>query len=431
MKLLFRSVRIFDKGNIHHNQKKDLLIENGAITSIGDGLDATGAVVYEEEGLCVSPGWLDMRTALRDPGREQEEDLTSVKEVAARGGFTGIMLLPNSHPAIDSKGTLRYVLKEGLTGPVALYPSATVTKGAEGKDFTEMIDLHYAGAVAFTDGVNPIHNSDIFLKSLQYLQPLNGLLINRPEDQYLSLYGQMHEGITSTSLGLKGIPSLSEEMMIVRDLQLLEYALEGKELSEIQFPVLHFSLLSTERSVRLIREAKQKGLPVSCDVASHQLAFEDTALTSFDTNLKVSPPFREAADRTALREGLADGTIDAIVSDHAPQAPQYKDTEFDHAEFGITGLETAFSVALMNSGLALEEVIAKISANPRRILRLPAVSVVEGRQADLTFFNPDQEWRFDYSVSKSLNTPFLNQTLKGAVKGILNRGELRWFGKDS
>lgn len=427
MKLLFRSVRIIDKGSLHHAKTTDLLIENGIITGIGEGLDSGNAEVYGEEGLCVSPGWLDMRTALRDPGREQEEDFSSLKETAARGGFTGVMLLPNSQPAIDSKGTLNYILREGQRGAVEFFPTATVTRGAEGKDFTEMMDLRQAGAVAFTDGVNPIHNSDIFLKSLLYLQPLGVPLINRPEDEYLSLYGQMHEGLASTSLGLKGIPSLSEEMMIVRDLQLLEYALEGIDRDTIPAPVLHFSLLSCEKSVELVREAKRKKLPVSCDVAAHQFAYEDRALTGFDTNLKVSPPFRGAADRAALQKGLADGTIDVIVSDHSPQAPQNKDTEFDHAEFGITGLETVFPLAVMNSGLPLEDLVAALSHTPRKILKLPAVSVQEGEKANLTFFAPQEEWLFSVSHSKSKNTPFLNQKLTGAVKGIFNRGNLKWF----
>lgn len=427
MKLLFRSVHIVDKGSTHNARTTDILIENGMIAGIGEGLDAGEAEVYEESGLHVSPGWIDMRVALRDPGREQEEDLSSLKEAAARGGFTGVVLLPNSQPAIDSKGTLKYVLKEGQSGAIDFFPTATVTKGAEGKDFTEMIDLRHAGAVAFTDGVNPIHNGDIFLKSLQYLQPLNALLINRPEDQYLSMYGQMHEGTTSTSLGLKGIPTLSEEMMIVRDLQLLEYALEGTEKSSIQAPVLHFSLLSAARSVELIREAKQKGLPVSCDIAAHQLAYEDAALTGFDTNLKVSPPFRSTADNAALREGLRDGTIDAIVSDHSPQAPQNKDTEFDHAEFGITGLETAFSLALMHSGLATGEVVDLFTRQPRRVLGLHETSIKEGEKANLTFFIPGQEWLFSNTQSKSQNTPFLHQKLTGIVKGIFNRSQLKWF----
>lgn len=427
MKLLFRSVQIFDKNSQFHEKTVDLLIENGIIAKIGENLETSNAQVIEETGLCVSPGWFDMRTALRDPGREQEEDFTSLRETAARGGFTGVLLMPNSQPAIDSKGTLKYILKEGQLGPTEFFPSATVTKGAEGKDFTEMIDLHQAGATAFTDGVKPIHNSDIFLKSLQYLQPLNALLINRPEDQYLSLYGQMHEGLTSTALGLKGIPSLSEEMMVIRDLQLLEYALEGTDLSSFSAPVLHFSLLSTEKSVQLVREAKQKGLPVSCDVAAHQFAFTDDSLIGFDVNLKVNPPFRTNLDRDALRKGISDGTIDAIVSDHTPEAPQNKDTEFDHSEFGIIALETAFSVALKESGLPTAQLIDLMSHAARRILRLPTLSVKEGENANLTFFFPEKEWLYKSSFSKSQNTPFFNQKLTGAVKGIFNRGELKWF----
>ncbi|GAA4447040.1 dihydroorotase [Ravibacter arvi] len=427
MKLLFRSVQIVDKRSVHHAQIKDLLIENGTITAIGEKLEAGKAKVFEVEGLHASPGWLDMRTGLRDPGREQDENLSSLKEIAARGGFTGLTLMPNSQPAVDSKGTLTYLLREGQTGPVEFFPTATVTKGAEGKDFTEMIDLHQAGAVAFTDGVNPLHNSDILLKSLQYLRPLDALLINRPEEQYLSLYGQMHEGITSTLLGLKGIPSLAEEMMIIRDLKLLEYALEGTDSADLGGPVLHFAMLSTQKSVALIREAKKKGLPVSCDVAAHQFAYEDDALLGFDTNLKVNPPFRSRADRLALQKGLSDGTIDAVVSDHAPHAPQNKETEFDHAEFGITALETAFSVALMHSGASLDTLITSLTHAPRRILRLPEVSISEGAAANLTFFSPGKKWVFAQSRSLSQNSPFLNQELKGAVNGICNRGELIWF----
>lgn len=427
MNLLFRSVRIVDNSSENHGNTVDLLIENGIISGIGKNLDAQDARVLEAEGLCVSPGWFDMRCALRDPGREQEEDFQSLKETAARGGFTGVLLLPNTTPAIDTKGALHYVLKASQSGPTEFFPTAAVTKATEGNDFTEMIDLYRAGATAFTDGVHPIHNSDIFLKSLQYLQPLNALLISRPEDQYLSLYGQMHEGLTSTSLGLKGIPALSEEMMIRRDLQLLEYALEGTDLSSYTTPVLHFSLLSAAVSVQLIREAKQRGLPVSCDIAAHQVAFTDESLTNFDTNLKVNPPFRSQSDKEALKTGLADGTIDLVVSDHAPQAPQNKDTEFDHAEFGITALETVFPVALTESGLSLDALVHILSHAPRKALRLPQVVVQEGTPANLTFFLPEKEWIFNKSASKSQNSPFLNQKLTGAVKGIYNRGELNWF----
>ncbi len=427
MKVLFKAVTIFRKGSEYHQQTLDLLLEDGNIAAVGHELTAEGARVIAVPGLCVSPGWVDMRVALREPGLEQEESFASLKEAAARGGFTGLVLLPNSSPVVDTKDTLQYIRQQGQAGAVHFYPTAAVTKKAAGEEFSDMMDLYYGGAVAFTDGDHPIQNSDIFLKSLLYLQPLNALLISRPEDHNLSVFGQMHEGVTSTLLGLKGIPSLAEEMMIIRDLQLLEYALSGGRLAAVTPSLLHFSLLSTQRAVELVRDAKARGLPVSCDVAAHQLAFDDTVLHTFDTNLKVSPPLRSAADRTALLEGLADGTIDAIVSGHTPHAPENKDREFDLAAFGMTGLETAFSLSCMHSRLPLETLVDKLSLFPRQILRLPPVPVAPGQPANLTFFEPDAEWVFSKTYSRSKNTPFLNQPLKGKVRGIANQGEFRWF----
>ncbi|GAB2767122.1 dihydroorotase [Rhabdobacter roseus] len=428
MKLLLRSVRIIDKASPWHNQVKDVLVEHGTIARIGDQLEAETAQVKEGNGWCVSPGWVDMRVASRDPGFEHKEDFRSVREVAARGGFTDVLMLPNSRPVVDSKGTLNYIRQELREQSVQLHVAAAVTRQAEGVDFTEMIDLHRAGAAAFTDGEHPIQNADILLKALLYLRPLNTLLINRPEDRQLTIFGQMNEGVTSTLLGLKGMPHLAEEMMVFRDLQLLAYALEKNDFEPgTEKPLLHLSLLSTARAVEMVREAKKKGLPVSCDMAAHQLAFDDTAIQDFDTNLKVNPPFRTATDQEALRRGLADGTIDVIVSDHSPHDEESKNLEFDHADFGITGLETAFSLALMHTGLAVEEVVAKLTSRPRQILRLPAVSVVEGSAACLTIFEPEAEWTFTRSYSKAKNTPFLGQTLRGRVHGILNQGQARWF----
>ncbi|MCF0071935.1 dihydroorotase [Dyadobacter sp. CY261] len=426
MKLLVNSVRVIDKKSPFNGQVTDLLIEDGKIKQIGDRLDGAGAQVIDGNGLCVSAGWVDMRVQGRDPGFEHKEDLHSVREAASRGGFTEIVLLPNTQPVTDSKDTLNYIRHSGFGGLVTLHPAAAVTKKAEGVDFTEMMDLHQAGAIAFTDGENPVQNADLLLKTILYLRPLNALLINRPEDRELTLYGQMHEGVTSTLLGMKGMPSLAEEMMLIRDLKLLEYALE-KNTYDTSAPVLHVSLLSTATSVQLIREAKAKGLPVSCDIAAHQLAFEDKDLLGFDTNLKVNPPFRSAEDNAAIREGLADGTIDAIVSDHNPHDEESKNLEFDHADFGITGLETAFALAAMHSGLNVGDVIEKLTTQPRHILRLPEVGIAEGATANLTFFDPNAEWVFDRSYSKSKNTPFLGQTLKGKVRGVINNGKQEWF----
>jgi dihydroorotase len=426
MKLLIRSVQIIDKKSPFNGQVKDVLIEGTTIKTIGENLDAGDAEVKEGNGLCMSVGWIDMRVASRDPGFEHKEDLTSVRAAAAHGGFTEIVLLPNTEPVVHSKDTLNYIRQSAPQSLVKLHVTASVTRKAEGVDFTEMIDLHEAGAIAFTDGDHPVQNADLFLKTILYLQPLNALLMNRPEDRQLTLYGQMHEGLTSTLIGMKGMPALAEEMMLSRDLKLLAYALE-KSLYKSDYPALHVSLVSTQEAVALIREAKQKGLPVSCDIAAHQLAFTDSDLIDFDTNLKVNPPFRSALDAKAIREALADGTIDAIVSDHNPHDEESKNLEFDHADFGITGLETAFSLALMYSGLALENIIEKLTSAPRHILRLEQPDIKEGALANLTFFEKDTDWTFEKSFSKSKNTPFLGQTLRGKVRGVVNNGKQEWY----
>lgn len=425
MKLLLRSVRILDPQSDLHGQIADIRIDNGIITGIGSALsDENGEEVLNLEGSFVSVGWFDMRVASRDPGLEHKEDVDSLQNAAARGGFTDIALLPNSVPAVDSKGTLEYLLSKSRL--VSLKPMAALTKGAEGHDFSEMMDLFHAGAVAFTDGEHPVYNADIFLKALQYLRPLNALLINKPEDRQLALFGQMHEGTTSTLLGMKGIPSLAEEIMIARDLKLLEYALSDMEFDP-KSPLLHFSLISTREGVELIRKAKAGGWPVSCDVAVHQLAFEDTDLMDFDTNLKVSPPFRSAEDRQALLGGLADGTIDVIVSDHNPQDEECKNLEFDMAESGVSAIETVFPVALQYSNLSVEKIVELLTVVPRRILRQPIPQIVTGVPAKLTLFNPEEKWTFEKSASKALNNPFLGKELKGKVKGIINHQHYRIF----
>lgn len=427
MKLLLRAARIVDSQSPLNGQVRDILIENGLIRRIGESLDVeneesgTSLQIIEQPGLCVSPGWLDMRVSAKDPGFEHKEDLATVCRAAAQGGFTDIAVLPNTKPVLDSKDTLGYVRQATQGQAVTVYPIAAITKGAEGKDFTDMIDLHHAGAVAFSDGEHPLTNPDLLLKTLQYLQPFNGLLMNRPEELNLTHFGQMNEGLSSTLLGLKGMPAMAEEMMIERDLRLLEYA-TAQHSEKADHTVLHFSTLSTARSVELIRQAKQQGLPVSCDVAAHQLAFDDTALMGFDTNLKVNPPFRLATDLEALKKGLADGTIDAIVSDHNPQDDESKNIEFDHAEFGIIALETAFAVARTHhDSLPLDQLIDKLTHSPRRILRLPPVTIDENQPASLTVFNPDLEWTYKKTASRSKNSPFFGKTLRGKALWIITK----------
>lgn len=424
MKILIKNARVVDSRSLYNGQKVSLLLENGLIREIGSDLTADESyTLIEEDNLCVSPGWVDMRVSAKDPGYEHKEDLATACRAAVRGGFTDIAVLPNTRPALDSKDTVGYVRQVTLGQPVTVHPIAAVTKGANGQDFTEMIDLHHAGSVAFSDGENPLANPDLLVKTLQYLRPFNGLLMNRPEERGLTHFGQMNEGITSTLLGLKGMPALAEELMIERDLRLLEYALQPENGADGGAPVLHFSTISTARSVDLIRQAKAQGLPVSCDVAAHQLAFDDTALMGFDTNLKVNPPFRAVADVEALKAGLLDGTIDAIVSDHNPQDDESKNVEFDHAEFGVIGLETVYSVVRTYvDELPLETLIDKLTHRPRQILRLPEVTIAENEPATLTLFDPDRAWVCERTVSRSRNSPFFGMQLRGKPLWVLHKG---------
>ncbi|WP_020597626.1 dihydroorotase [Spirosoma panaciterrae] len=438
MQFLIRSARIVDAASSFDGQVVDILVDNGLIRQIGENLSAdTETPVVESENLHVSSGWIDMRVLAQDPGYEHKEDLTSVCRAAAAGGFTDIAVLPNTQPVVDDKGMLGYVRRMAEGQPVTVHPIAAVTKKAAGEDFTEMLDLHQAGAVAFSDGTHPLQNPDLLLKTLQYLQPINGLLMNRPEEQLLTRFGQMHEGIQSTLLGLKGLPALAEELIIERDLRLLDYVLGAEGIGQRGVgmstdaalgPVpsaIHFSTISSARSVELIRQAKAAGAPVSCDVAVHQLVFDDSALAGFDTNLKVNPPFRSAADVSALWAGLADGTIDAIVSDHSPQDAESKNLEFDQAEFGMIGLETVFPVLLThNRNLPLAQLIEKLTVRPREILRLPSHSIAEGELASLTLFDPTRAWVYERTFSKSKNSPFLGMAFTGCVIGTVHQGQL-------
>lgn len=424
MHLLIRSARVVDTTSAKHDQVVDLLIENGLIREMGtDLMVPDGAQIIDVPNLHVSAGWVDGRAAANDPGHEHRETLTDLARAAAAGGFTDVALLPNTSPVIDAKDTLGYVRRMAEGQPARLHPMAAITKGAKGVDFTDMIDLHRAGAVAFTDGDHPLQNPDLLLKTLQYLRPMNGLLVNRAEEELITQFGQMHEGVQSTLLGLKGLPAMAEVMMIERDLRLLAYVLEGQSTADAAStaPVLHFACLSSAESVDLVRQAKARGLPVSCDVAAHQLVFTDADLAGFDTYLKVNPPFRSQADVDALWTGLADGTIDMLVSDHHPHDEESKNLEFDVAEFGISSIETVFSAVLTsnNDRLPLTTLIDRLTLGPRRVLRLPPVSVAEGNPAILTLFDPTANWPVERLVTPAKNSPFLGKTLTGKVLGTV------------
>ncbi|MBF9255318.1 dihydroorotase [Pontibacter sp. 172403-2] len=417
MKILLRAATIFDASSAFHQQQQHIVIENGIITYIGADEQQADQIITVE-GLCVSAGWIDMFAYAGEPGLEYKEDLETLSAAAAAGGFTEVLCLPNTNPVVQSKAGINFIKSKSALLPVTLHPLAALTVETQGKDLTEMIDLYKAGAIGFTDGTKPLQGADVLLKALQYLQTFDGLLLNRPEHTRLSEHGQMHEGQASTRLGMKGIPALAEEVMVTRDLQLLAYT-GGR---------MHFSLVSTAAAIEAIRQAKAAGLQVSCDVASYQLAFTDETIPPFDTNYKVLPPFRGEADAAAIREGLQDGTIDALVSAHMPQDTESKKLEFDLAEFGIINLETAFAVANTTLGdtLSTAALVEKFAANPRRILGLPAPRLEVGEAANLTLFSPDEVWTptLAHTKSKSGNSPFFGQALRGKVIGIIHKGQV-------
>ena len=323
-----------------------------------------------------------------------------------------VALLPNTLPAVDNKGGISYVKKFSKSELVELLPYAAVSQKAEGKELTEMIDLAHAGAVGFTDGLNPIWHTDIMLKSLQYLQKFDGVLINRPEDKMLTAFGHMNEGTVSTGLGLKGMPVLAESVMIERDLSLLEYS-GGK---------LHFSTISSAKSLELIRNAKSKGLKVTCDIGVNYLKYTDEAAESYDTNFKVNPPYRSERDRKALIEGVLDGTVDVIVSDHNPQDEESKKLEFDLADFGTNNLQGFWPIINEVFGSKLEKVIPSFTSNPRTILGLGSAIIQEGEKAEMTIFDNSSSWVLNSSSNKSKSSysPLWQSELRGKVHGIVN-----------
>lgn len=413
MLLLLKNTRII--GAKSEKRPQDILIRDGVIEAIGENLRAEkGAEIWESPNACVSPGWFDAGIQACDPGYEHREDLHSAARAAAAGGFTAVASFPNTNPAIHSKSEVLYVKNKTAGSPVTFYPVGALSQGCEGKDLAELFDMHSAGAIAFSDGRKAVQDAGLLLRALQYAKAFNGLIFNEPHHKTIAAGGQMHEGVISTSLGLKGVPALAEEIMVQRDLSLVEYA-KGR---------LHLHLLSTARSVALVRAAKKAGLPVTASVAVANLCFTDEKLADFDSNWKLLPPLRSQADADALLEGLNDGTIDFICSNHTPWDEEAKNLEFPYAEFGMTGLETAFALCRthLNKKLSVSDLIEKLVVAPRRVLGLPVPEIKPGARAELTVFDPEAEWVFGEKDirSKSRNTPFIGQQLKGKVFGIVN-----------
>jgi dihydroorotase len=421
MQYLIQSALVIDANSPFHLQKKDILIENGIIKTISENIKSEDiAQTISSENLCVNIGLMDLRCHVPDLGFEFKETLETARKAAAAGGFTEICLLPNMNPPLDSKDSLAYVLKDNDKNLVKTHPIAALSLKTKGEDLSEMLDLHRAGAVAFSDGLQCVHNTDILLKTLLYLQPVEALLIQRPEEQTLTRYGQMNEGIVATHLGLKGLPSLAEVLIIQRDLEILRYT-GGK---------IHFSCISSQKSVALIRQAKQEGLAVTCDVSANHLYFTEEKLYDFDTNFKLNPPLRTETDRQALWQGIADDTIDAIVSDHQPQDTENKELEFDLAAFGAIGLQTALlATNTKRDTISLEKIVEKFCQNPRKILQKNIPCIKEGEVANLCVWDSKQESVFtkESILSKSKNSPFIGETLKGKIYAVFNDKQACFF----
>jgi len=415
MNLLIRSATVIDPASPFHLQVTDILIKNGVINKIGSSLTDDGTEIVDAKGKYVAPGFFDLNCNIGELGLETKEDLQSGSAAAAAGGFTGVALMPNTYPPVHSKAEVEYLLNRASKNLVDIYPLGTISHKRDGKDMAEMYDMYKSGAKAFTDGDHPVQDAGLMERAMLYVQGFGAKVISYPEDTSIAGKAKVNEGEVSTMLGMKGIPSLAEELMIARDLYLAEYTGSA----------VHFTTISTKRSVELIREAKSKGLNVSCDVAVHNLVLTDEALMGFDSLYKVKPPLRTQNDADALITGLKDGTIDAIVSQHTPHEIEYKDVEFEVAEYGIIGLQTAFSLAL-KAGLSVEVIVEKLAINPRKILNIAAAGIGEGQQANLVLLDADGEWEYTRAInqSKSYNSPFIGQNLKGKVLLTCNNDQI-------
>ena len=427
MKLHLKGGRLVDPVS-GRDELVDLVIVGGRIEKIGPNLSVDSTFrTLDMKGRLVVPGLLDMHVHLREPGYEHKETIESGCSAAAAGGFTGVCCMPNTNPAIDDESVARYVSETGrraLGGIVDVYPIAAVTKGRKGEELAPMAELAGAGAVGFSDDGSPVESAEIMRRALEYSSMFGVPIIQHAEDPSLTRGGAMNEGYMSTKLGLPGIPSVAEEIMVSRDVTLLRYLGKGR------YHVAHVSAAGT---LEVIRRAKAEKLPVTCEVTPHHFSMTDEAVESYDTSTKMHPPLRSREDVQAVKEALRDGTVDVIATDHAPHSHDEKEVEYTEAPFGIVGLETAFGLAvteLVDAGyLTLKGLIEKLSTNPRRIVGLPPILIREGEMANLTLLDPDHRWTVDRArlKSKSKNTPFHGRELKGKAFGIINNGQVMLF----
>ncbi len=419
--LIVKNGHLIDKQNGLGNAA-DILIDGGRIVEIGQNLSAPGAEIYNAEGKYVSPGLIDMHVHLRDPGFEYKEDIESGTKAAQKGGFTAVACMPNTNPVTDNKAVVKYIIDRGAeVGMCRVYPIAAITKGMKGEELTEMGELRACGAVAVSDDGKPVKSGGVMQRAIKYASMFKLPVISHCEEMSLMDGGVMNEGFTATSLGLRGISPAVEEVMVSRDIIIAEH--EG-------LPV-HIAHISTKGSAELVRQGKKRGVRVTCETCPHYFSLTEEAVGSFNTNAKMNPPLRTQEDVDAIIEALRDGTIDAIVTDHAPHHIDEKRLEFELALNGIIGLETSLSLGitkLVKTGmLSLGELIYKMSTAPAKILGVEGGEIKIGAVADLTVFDPDEKYTVDVSSfqSKSKNCPYDGMELYGKVYNTILNGVVK------
>lgn len=419
MKSLIKNVRVIDPA-LSLDEVADILIDGQTIAQVGKNIECADAEIFDRDGCIAVPGLVDIHVHLRDPGQEYKETIETGTAAAAHGGFTGICSMPNTNPTTDNATTIDYVLdKAAQAGHCRVYPSGACTKGLKGESLSEMGDMVLHGAVAFTDDGRGVQNSGVMRRVMDYAKMFNKVVMSHCQDEDLVGPGQVNEGVVSTRLGLAGWPATGEELQIQRDIA----------LSELTGCPIHIQHITSARGVELVREGKARGIQVTCEVTPHHLVLnENDITTTYNTNLKMNPPLRSKADNAALIEGIKDGTIDCIVTDHAPHADHEKAREFELAPFGMTGLETSLGVILtylVDPGLiTYNELVELMAIKPREILRLDQVTLKQGSVADITIFDPEVTWtvQSDDMYSKSHNSGFLGYTLKGRATDVFVGG---------
>ena len=415
MKTLFKGFTVIDKSSEWNGKVVDILVVGQKIEKIAESLGNSDAKVIEGNSAFISVGWMDSFSFIGEPGLEHQETLETGLKSAAKGGFTKVLLTPNTSPCIQGKAEIEFLKSKSQSLPVAVLPMGALSQELKGQELAEMYEMYQAGAVAFGDGRNALQHTGLMKRALMYVKKMNGIVVNVANDDFLSEGGQMHEGIWSAKLGMKGVPNLAEEVMANRDIELAKYT-KSK---------LHLAKISSGKTVELLRKAKSEGHGVSASVASYQLYLEDKDVAGYDSNYKVLPVLRSAEDRKALIEGLKDGSIDCICSNHEPREEEVKKKEFNLAESGIVNYETSFALAYkaLVDEMKLEDIVALFTSGPRKVFGMEPQVIQEGAIADFTFFER-KDWTFDKPVSFAKNTPFKGEKFSVKVKGTFCKGTL-------